>query len=291
MNSSVVMLWRMIAVVTTWASASAQLGVNIRMNQSQLLAGEAVLVAVTITNHTGSDLILANNGRTPWLDMVVKRGSGEPASALGKANFGAMKIASGQTMTKTIDIASLYNLREPGAYSVSALVRSGSDSNGFISNRLLFSCANVRPDWSQKVGVPGQPGKNHEFRVTNFTNSQKSLLYAQVVDCKTGVSLQTLCLGEALLFRKPQAAVDRSQTLNILYLATPDFYVHARIDVNGRFLGRDLHKRGASGDPRLMTFADGAVKVAGSILYDQKAEAEARAKIRKISERPTYTYN
>jgi hypothetical protein len=67
--------------------------------------------------------------------------------------------------------------------------------------------------------------------------------------------------------------------------------VHARIDVNGRFLGRDLHKRGASGDPRLMTFADGAVKVAGSILYDQKAEAEARAKIRKISERPTYTYN
>jgi hypothetical protein len=274
------------------ATSHAQLGVNIRMDQSQYLAGEAVLVSVTITNHTGNDVVLASQGRTPWLDMVVKRGNGEPASSLGRTNFGAVKIASGQSMSKTIDIAALYHLREPGSYSVSAIVRmAGATTEGFISNRLLFNCANVRPDWSQKVGVPGQPGKSHEFRVMNFTNSQKSLLYAQVVDCKTGVSIQTLSLGEALLFRKPQAAVDRSQSLHVLYLATPEFYVHARMDVNGKFLGRDLHKRGAGGDPRLMSFADGSVQVAGSIPYDAQAEAAARAKIRKISERPPYTYN
>jgi hypothetical protein len=284
-------LLRTLIFAASTATALGQLSVNIQMNQSQLLAGEAVLVTVTITNHTGSDALLANNGRTPWLDMVVKRGNGETASALGRSNFGAVKIASGQSMSKIIDISGLYNLREPGAYSVSALVRNGTDNNGFISNRLLFSSVNVRPDWSQKVGVPGQPGKTNEFRVINFTNNSKSMLYTQVIDSKTGVSLQTLCLGEALLFRKPQAAVDRSQNLNVLYLATPEFYVHARIDINGRFLGRELHKRGASGDPRLMTFADGSVKVAGSVLYDEKAEAEARGKIRKISERPPYTYN
>lgn len=273
--------------------AQAQLGVNIRMNQSQLLAGEAVLVGITITNHTGNDIVLANSGRTPWLDVVVKRANGESASALGKnAGFGAVKIASGQTMSKTIDIGQLYNLREPGSYSVSALVRSsGAQASGFASNRLLFSCANVRPDWSQKVGVPGSPGKTREFRVINFTNSKKTQLYAQLIDSKTGTSLQTLNLGEALLFRKPQAAVDSKQTLNVLYLATPEFYVHARIDVSGRFLGRELHQRGAGGDPRLMTFADGSVKVAGSILYDPQAAAKAQGKIRKISERPPYAYN
>lgn len=284
-------LFSALIVVASTVTAWGQLSVNIQMNQSQTLAGEAVLVAVTITNHSGSDITLANNGRTPWLDMVVKRGSGEPAAALGRANFGAVQIASGQSMSKTIEISSLYNLREPGSYSVSALIRSEGNTNGFISNRLLFTTVNVRPDWSQKVGVPGQPGKTHEFRVINFTNASKSMLYVQVVDAKTGISLQTINLGQALLFRKPQAAVDRSQNLNVLYLATPEFYVHARIDVNGRFLGRELHKRGGSGDPRLMTFADGSVKVAGSILYDEKAEAEARAKIRKISERPPYTYN
>jgi len=292
MNRMVPILLRATVILATVTSAFAQLGVNIRMSQSQYVAGEPVLVAITITNHTGSDIILASQGRTSWLDMVVKRANGEPASALGRNNFGGVKIPSGQSMAKTIDIAGLYNLREQGSYSVSAIVSAaGLDSKGFISNRLLFSIANVRADWSQKVGVPGQPGKTHEFRVMNFTNERKSLIYAQVVDGKTGVSLQTLCLGEALLFRKPQAAVDRNQTLNVLYLATPEFYIHARIDVNGQFLGRELHKRGANGDPRLLTFADGSVKVAGSIPYDARAEAEARGKIRKISERPPYTYN
>lgn len=291
MNRPLLFVLRALILASCSATAWGQLGVSIQMNQSQLLAGETVMVQVTITNHTGNELILASNGRTPWLDMVVKRSNGEIAAALGRSNFGAVKIGSGQSMSKTIEISGLYNLREPGSYSVSALIRSGADNNGFISNRLLFTTVNVRPDWSQKVGVPGQPGKTHEFRVINFTNASKSMLYTQVMDTKTGISLQTLCLGEALLFRKPQAAVDGSQILNVLYLATPEFYVHARIDSNGQFLGRSLHKRGASGDPRLMTFADGSVHVAGSILYDEKAEAEARGKIRNISERPTYTYN
>jgi hypothetical protein len=282
----------LMALCCTVSNASAQLGVNIRMNQSQYLAGEAMLVTVTITNHTGTDILLANQGRTPWLDMVVKKANGQPATSLGRANFGGVKIAAGQSMSKTIDVAGMYHLREPGTYSVSALVRSaGAETGGFISNRLLFNCANVRPDWSQKVGVPGQPGKVHEFRVINFTNSRRSLLYTQVIDSKTGISLQTLNLGEALLFRKPQAAVDRTQTLHVLYLATPELYVHARVDVQGRFVGRELHKRGGGGDPKLMSFADGSVKVAGSILYDAKAAAAERSRIRKISERPPYTYN
>ena len=292
MNGLSCILLRTLIVMVSIATSFAQLGVDIRMNQSSYLAGENILVNVTITNRTGNDVVLASQGRTSWLDMVVKRGNGEPASSLGRSNFGGVKIASGQSLSKSIEISSMYNLREPGSYSVSAIVRmSGVNSEGFISNRLLFNCANVRPDWSQKVGVPGKPGKSHEFRVMNFTNAKKSLLYAQVVDCKTGISIQTLNLGEALLFRKPQAAVDRSQALHVLYLAAPEFYVHARMDVNGRFLGRDLHKRGAGGDPRLMTFADGAVQVAGSVPYDAQAEAAERGKIRKISERPTYTYN
>ena len=282
-------LFTSLVLVTT---ASAQLGVNIRMNQSQILAGESVLIGVTITNNTGNDITLASNGRTAWLDLVVKRGNTEPAAAMARVNFGPVKIASGQTMSKTIELSKLYNLRESGSYSVSAIVRApGTSDNGFISNRLLFTCSNVRADWSQKVGVPGSPGKNREFRIMNFNSNAKSLLYAQVVDDKTGTSLQTICLGEALLFRKPQAAVDRSQVLHVLYLTTPEYYVLARIDVNGRFLGRELHTRGSGGDPRLVTFADGSVKIAGSMLYDPQAAAKAQAKIRKISERPAYTYN
>lgn len=291
MNRTVKQICNLLIALACSTMSYAQIGVNIRMNSGQILAGENVLVGVTITNNTGNDIVLANQGRTSWLDLVVKRSNGEPASAIGNASFGGVKIAAGQTMAKTIDISKIYNLRESGSYTVSAVVRERSQPNGYVSNRLLFTCATARPDWSQKVGVPGSPGKTREYRVINFTSSSRTKLYAQLIDGKTGTSIQTLCLGEALLFRKPQASVDRAQVLHVLYLATPEFYVHARMDVNGKFLGRDLHKRGASGDPRLMTFGDGSVKVAGSVLYDAAAAAKAQAKIRKISERPPYVYN
>ena len=161
MNRTVKQIIFSLAALACTAVSQAQIGVNIRMNSAQILAGENVLVGVTITNNTGNDIVLADQGRTSWLDMVVKRGNGEVASGLGNANFGAVKIGASQTVAKTIDISKIYNLREPGSYSVSAIIRDrGTQSSGYISNRLLFTCATARPDWSQKVGVPGSPRKN-----------------------------------------------------------------------------------------------------------------------------------
>lgn len=274
------------------SNASAQLEVSIRTTQTQFLAGESIVVGVTITNRTGNDIILASKGRTPWLDFVVKRGNGEAVSSVGRGDFAPVKIGAGQTMAKSIEISKLFHLKEQDTYTVSAVIRpTGDAANGFVSNRILFTTANARADWSQKVGVPGSNGLTREYRLMNFTNSQKTQLYCQLIDSKTGTSMQTLNLGEALLFRKPQAAVDKVQTLHVLYLATPEFYVLARIDINGRFLGRELHQRGGAGDPKLVTFGDGSVKVSGSVLYDPKAAAKQEGKIRNISERPPYTYN
>jgi hypothetical protein len=53
---------------------------------------------------------------------------------------------------------------------------------------------------------------------------------------------------------------------------------------------RKLHQRGQLGDPQLLTFGDGTVKVTNSVVYDQKAAAEARSKVRKASDRPPITY-
>jgi hypothetical protein len=67
-------------------------------------------------------------------------------------------------------------------------------------------------------------------------------------------------------------------------------WVHYQIDTDGKVVERQIHQRGSQGDPQLLTFADGSVRVANSIPYDQKATAEARAKIRKASDRPPAGY-
>jgi len=97
-------------------------------------------------------------------------------------------------------------------------------------------------------------------------------------------------MGDALSIRKPSVTVDKNQRMHVLFLATPTMWAHYMIDLDGNVVNREIHKRGAQGDPRLLTFADGTVQVANSIPYDPQAAAAARAKIRRISERPPFVY-
>lgn len=283
------------SILAAWLIAcswvNAQIGVQLNSAQNQYLNGESVIIDVLLTNHTGADLTLQNSNGLSWLEFVVRRANDDVVTPLRGNLFQSVKITTGQTVVKKINLSQLFHFKEAGNYRVSCVVRmTGDVSTGFTSNRLTFSVSNARADWSQKVGVPGQLGVAREYRLTNFTNSSKTQLYAQIIDDRTATPIQTLCFGEALLFRKPQAAVDRQQNLHVLYLANPQFYVHTQININGQLLNRELHQRGAGGDPQLMTFADGSVKVMNSILFDAKAAEAARRKIRKLTDRPSYTY-
>jgi len=194
-------------------------------------------------------------------------------------------------MARGIDLARLFRLSQMGTYSVHAVVRQpGPRTDGFLSNRLLFTITSAHPVWSQKVGVTGHPGQTREYRVMTYSGDQKTALYVQVNDVQTGSAIQTYSLGEALMFRKPMSTIDGSQKLHVLYLSTPSVWVHACVDTNGRLVSTDFHKRGVDTDPALVTLPGGQVQVAGSIPYDPKAEREAMKTTHKISERPPMVY-
>jgi len=267
--------------------ANAQLITSLKLSRNQYVAGEPVIAIVTITNHAGQDLVFQSDARLPWLDFVVKDRQGDPSTPRGRSNFGAMKIGAGASMSRQVDLSQQFYLTEPGNYSVSAIVRiPGAGGEGSATNRVLFNLNPGRPYWSQKVGIAGKPGEIREFRVLNFNAGQQSQVYAQVIDTRTGVPIRTFPLGDALLLQKPMVTIDRQQRMHVMFLGTPTMWVHCQVDTDGKLVGRDIHQRGAQGEPQLMTFADGTVRVANSVQYDAKAVAEAKAKTRKASERP-----
>ncbi|QJE97028.1 hypothetical protein [Luteolibacter luteus] len=271
--------------------AMAQVDVRLQMARNTFVAGEPVEVVVSITNQSGQDLTLQGDSRQGWINFTVMGANrdGVPLSALSQPAFGAAKIPFGQTMSRRFDLAQMYPLREMGNFSVYAVVRlPGQTRDGFISNRLLFNISTARPYWTQKVGLPGKPGQMREFRVLNFNNGRKTYLYGQVMNTKTGSALQTHSLGEYLSFSKPAVALDNRQTMHVLYLIAPTVWSHARIGPDGSLLGSQLHKAAGSINPQLFTMKDGSVQVGNSIPYDPKAEAEARGKVRKASERPSF---
>lgn len=265
-------------------TAHGQIVTSLAMTKKQYLAGEPVLAVVTITNHAGQDLTFHGDPRKPWLDFVVKRDSGTLGIPSGRPGFGAVKIPAGQSMSRQVDLGTLFPLKDQGTFNVYALVRTPDPGGqGFTTNRAMFNITGGRPYWTQKVGVKGQ---TREFRVLNFASEQNPQLYAQVLDDRTGMPISTFSMGEALLFRKPQVTVDGSQIMHVLFLVSPTMWSHVQVDVNGKLVKRELHLRGNQGDPSLMTFGDGRVAVANSQLYDPAAVEAARSKARKASDRP-----
>lgn len=275
-------------VLVCAACAQAQLATSLKVTKNQHLAGEPVMAVVTITNHSGKELIFHSDGRFQWLDFVVRTSNGSPVNPKSKRTiFGPMKIGPGQTLAREVDLSQSFQLSEPGNYTVGAIIRApGETTEGTSTNRVAFNQSPGMLYWSQKVGLSSGSSGTREFRLLNFAGDSKSQLYAQIKDGTTGQLVRTFLLGDVLMLRKPLATVDKQQRMNVLFLATPTMWVHCVVDTDGRLVERTIHQRAPVGDPQLLTFGDGTVRVANSIPYDPKAAAEQRAKIRKASDRP-----
>lgn len=272
-------------------TSQAQLAASLQIPRKQHLTGEPVIAVVTITNHSGQELIFQSDGRFQWLDFNVRKSNGNPVNTKTRVLFGPMKIAAGQTLAREVDLTQHFQLAQPGNFTVSATINSpGRDAPGTSTNRAFFSLVNGRIYWSQKVGIQGSSGKVREFRVLNYTGDSRSQIYAQIVDESTGQFVRTFLLGDLLMLRKPLCTVDRQQRMHVMFLATPMMWVHCVIDTDGKLVNRQIHQRGPQGDPQLVTLGDGTVQVSNSIPYDPKAAAELRAKTRKASDRPPVPY-
>jgi len=269
-------------------SAHGQVSASLRLSKTQYVAGEAVVAVVTISNNSGQEQVFQTTSRMSWLDFVIKDSKGEPAYPKSRPTFGAVKIPAGQTMAREVVLNSLFQLSDVGSYSIYGVVRTpGQTTEGYSTNRLLFNLTGGRPYWTQKVGVPGNASKIREYRVLNYSGEQTTQLYVQVMDCAIGTSIQTFSLGDVLMFRKPQITVDKNQVLHVFFLSTPTLWTHVRVDTNGKLLTREFHLRGPQGDPQLLAFPTGEIGISNSIPFDPKAAAEAKAKVRKASDRPT----
>jgi hypothetical protein len=268
----------------------AQINTEIRLSNRQYLAGEPILVAVTVTNHAGRDLVMASDGRKQWLDFIVKDAKGQPVPPRKRVLFGAMKIKAGESLAKEIDLSQHYLLSEPGGFSVSGVVNPPDGSvEGTTTNRVFFNLNPGRRVWSQKVGLGGG-GTTREYRLIQFAGDQKTHLYAEIGDVGTGQKVRTFRLGDMLTLRKPQSTVDKDQRMHAMFLATPSLWVHCVVNSDGKLIYRQIHQRAATGDPTLITDGNGKVAVVNSIPYDPKAATQERKETRKASDRPTITY-
>ena len=280
------------ALILSTAFAGAQLVTSLTIDKRTYVAGEPVIAEITITNHSGQPLTLASSRALPWLAIVVTDSQGNPVATRRLNAFGAMKIKTGESLARRVNLTDYFLLDSQGNFAVSAVVRDPSKVvDGASTNRVLFNLNPGRKYWSQRVGVSSDSGVGkREFRLLTFVDKQATQLYVQLIDLETGAKLRTFPLGPALMMRKPLITVDGAQRMHVMYLATPAIWVHSQITSDGKLVKRDLYQRASQGDPLLMAYGDGSVRVRNGILFDPKAAATQQETIRKASDRPPISF-
>ena len=269
--------------------AHAQLATSISINKREYIAGEAVIAEVIITNHTGQELTLAGSKQQPWLTFVVTNNQGNTVPIVQPNTFGALQIKAGESMAKQVDLTQYFLLNSQGNFAVSAVVSDPQKRFASAStNRIMFNLVPGRTYWTQKVGISDSKKvtETREMKVLTSSNGQKNQIYAQVSDGATGVPIRTFPLGDMLSLRKPMVTLDGQRRMHVMFLSTPAMWVHCQIDTDGKLVKRDIHQTAPKGDPVMMAYGDGSVRVVNSIPYDPEAVAKERAKIRRISDRP-----
>ena len=281
----------LVTAILNLNDACAQVQASLSMSKREYIAHEPVVATVTLTNNSGRDLLIHTEEQTNlnWLDFEIKNSQGTALSPLAAMNFGAVKIPAGRSIAKSVDLTGAFRVTEPGRFRCKAVIRLPGKGGNFVTNTTYFSVTLGRQVYSQRIGNP-ELGNVREYRLSIHNSTRKASLYVHLVDIRTGRNLQAFRMGDVITSKSPKATVDRENNLHVLSLVAPNLYAHGTVTPAGTYLGTKYYKPAAGRKPALATFNNGEVMISGGFSYDPKAEAQSRARLRKLSERPRMTF-
>src|SRR5262249_28883992 len=139
------------------ASASAQISVEVTLDQQQFLEGESLPAAVRITNRSGQTLQLGDEA--DWLTFSVESKERLVGSKLAEGPVvGEFTLESSKVAIKRVDLAPYFTLSHRGRYSIIASVHLKQWAQDMTSPPKSFDIIEGAKMWEQEVGIPQPSG-------------------------------------------------------------------------------------------------------------------------------------
>jgi hypothetical protein len=279
--------WLLACLCFIATSAVAQIQVDLRFTRLQYIAYESVVANLTITNLAGRDVDLRDENGRGWFGFEVTGDEGRSIAPISNIQTEPLNVAAGKRVTRKINLTPLFGVHDFGTYHVRAHIYFADLNKFYYSPTKVFEVSDARPIWRKTVGVPeGTSARGNARTYSLMTNRfpDHTSLYVRVEDKDSGMVYSTFSLGQIIAFDQPQAELDQSNQLHILYCAAPRSWGYACIGLNGELLSRASFSETKT-RPRLVHSDDGVVKVAGGLMETPVTQA-ARATAPKLSARP-----
>ena len=241
----------------------AQVSVEAVPAQDQFLPGEALTVAVRVTNLSGKSLHLGDAG---WLKLSVESKDGFIVSKLGDVPVqGEFTLDSSKVAIKRVDLSPAFSLIRAGRYNVTATVRIKDWDQEFTSPPAEFNIIQGVKLWEQNFGVPDKTTTTPEVRkyALQQANYLKHLkLYVRITDADDSRVFKVIAIGSMVSVSQPQPLMDKFSNLHVLWQTGARAFAYRVVNPDGEVIVRQTYDYTAT-RPKLRANDDGKIIVAG----------------------------
>ena len=257
-------------ILATLSPLSAQMMVEVKLDQDQFLPGEALRAAVRVTNRSGQTLHL---GAEPdWLTFSIESRDGFVVSKDGDTPVtGEFLLESSKMATKRVDLEPYFLLDRPGRYAVGATVRIKQWDNQISSAPISFTIIEGAKLWEQEFGVPKTGGATNDTpEIRKYILQQANYfkgrirLYFRLTDQSGSKAIRVFPIGSLVSFSRPEPQLDKSSNLHVLYASGPQSYSYNVFNPDGDVLIRQTYEY-LDTRPRLQPHDDGNISVKGGM--------------------------
>lgn len=257
-------------VLLPWLPVSAQVSVEVDLEQEHFLVGETLPATVRIVNRSGQTLTL---GADPeWLTFSVEARDDFIVIKNGDAPvLGEFQLGSSQVATKHVDVAPYFVLTRQGRYNLTATVRLKDWNTQITSKPKTFDIINAAKLWSREFGVPITSGpSNQPPEVRRFTLEQANYLrsqlrlYLRLTDVSGTRVFKVFAIGPMVSFGQPEAQMDRNCNLHVLYQTGARSFSYTVCNPDGVLLVQQRYDY-TNTRPRLQADERGNITVTGGI--------------------------
>lgn len=266
MKALFALLWMGLAAFAL--DASAQVTVDVSLDQQQFLPGEDLPVTVHVTNRSGQLLHLGEAG---WLTFFIQSKDGSMVIRKSDpAVTGLFDLGNSEVAIKHVNLAPYFNLQHTGSYRVTATVHIAAWDSDISSAPQSFDVIEGAQLWSQSFGVtdpemPDQPPRVREYTLVEANYLHNELrLYVQVSDQTDGAILKVRSLGPMISFSQPEAQLDSASKLHVICQSGATAFTYSVVSADGKLVQQEIYDY-VNTRPRLSEGSDGSVIVRGGV--------------------------
>jgi len=240
------------------ATAQAQISVEVVIYQEQFLRDENLLMKVRVVNRSGQTLKFGP--AMDWLSFNVETREGKVVQSSGELpESEAFTLESSMIATRLVDLSNVYKFDLPGRYSVSAVVKVKEWGQEFPSKAKIFEIVRGTKMWEQEFGIPSEGGapEVRKYILQRAQYQKRPMLYLRVSDAGERFSFGCVPVGPLLSFSQPEAQVDRTSNLHLLFQTGARTFRYTVYNPSAELLVRQSHEYGKSRPALKMNEAGG----------------------------------